>query len=51
MCAVGLVYNDHCVSMFTLKRGSESKSPAACETFFAMDGYCDKGPRLKEKLH
>jgi len=49
MCAVGFVCNDHCVPMFSIKKGDKSKSSAACETLFAINGICAEGPRLEGK--
>ena len=49
MCAVGFVCNDRCVPMFSVKKGDKSKSSAACETLFAINGTCAEGPRLERK--
>jgi len=49
MCAVGFACNDRCVPMFSVKKGDKSKSSAACETFFAINGTCVEGPRLEGK--
>jgi len=49
MCAVGLACNDRCVPMFSVKKNSKSKSSAACETLFAINGICVEGPRLEGK--
>jgi len=47
MCAVGLACNDKCVPMFSIGKGDNSTSSAACETFFAINGTCVEGPRLE----
>eukprot|EP00826_Nyctotherus_ovalis_P061514 TRINITY_DN8762_c0_g1_i1.p1 TRINITY_DN8762_c0_g1~~TRINITY_DN8762_c0_g1_i1.p1 ORF type:complete len:246 (-),score=44.93 TRINITY_DN8762_c0_g1_i1:206-943(-) len=46
-CDAGLVCNGVCVPLFSIPKGNNSDFGPACETFYAEDGVCTEGPKLK----
>lgn len=46
-CDAGLVCNGVCVPLFSIPKEKTSGFGPACETFYAEDGVCAEGPKLK----